>query len=786
MTAHDDLGLRLRRHLLATADGRPAEGALEAVLSRTSSARPWPLWLVLLRGSTLRGPGMPAIAPRVRWVVLAGALVALAIALVLAGRRSGPVPGLLAYSRDGAIHLARPDGTGTVLAADADVQFRVRAWSPSGGLLAVQSSEPAVFVLDPATTAIRRVGAGQFVGWASDESLLIEARPTGVREVTRTGEIIRELGRWTLPALSPDAEWLAGERGGDLVVISVATGGTTRVADAPPLLARSTDWDGATWSPDSAWLAHSVGGPGLAVVRRDGTDPRLLDVPFRSVGRQSWSPTGEWIAYLANDRVPFGDARPYVLGISRPDGSEHRVLVDEVGEARADEFTGSWDRYRWTPDGRRIVFFAPGGRLAQVEIATSVVSPFGPLEAGVESIAWQSLAHPARDPVPSHAPPVASDVPEVPLGTPVAGPRADPERAWAGLVYSRLISDGGPDDGRCAAVILDFATGGITSTTMGAPGDLGTPSRCGLWSPDGSLQVVSQSSNAVVVLGRDGMEMTRVEGRRHGLVRIASVEWSPGGTMLLVRGCQADATPPTIPLDLPGLLDPSCAPAWLIARVDDASVTELPGEPRWAPQDAAIAVQVPDGTLLVGPGDASELHAVGGMPLPDAWAPDGGRFVVLQDGDVWIADAGGGGRRNLTQFAVPGATAAAWAPDGSWIAVIQGDAVWLVAPDRAARQPVRLAPTRPSGLEWSPDGRYLAIVAARGDASERVALIDVARGSGTVIDGVGIVGWSPDSSFLLVGSTEAGTLEVVRADGSGRRTLLRDQWDLSTPRWLGR
>jgi hypothetical protein len=85
-------------------------------------------------------------------------------------------------------------------------------------------------------------------------------------------------------------------------------------------------------------------------------------------------------------------------------------------------------------------------------------------------------------------------------------------------------------------------------------------------------------------------------------------------------------------------------------------------------------------------------------------------------------------------------------------------------------------------LRWSPDGEHLAIQAEH-EASVQDLLIVPADGwQPVLLELTSSVEWSPDSAFLLVASN--GSLDVVRADGTGRRLVTRDPIDATKARWV--
>ena len=149
-----------------------------------------------------------------------------------------------------------------------------------------------------------------------------------------------------------------------------------------------------------------------------------------------------------------------------------------------------------------------------------------------------------------------------------------------------------------------------------------------------------------------------------------------------------------------------------------------------SPDGAALLLEVLGDlyTLPVTGGEATRITSGMAFDSQPRFSPDGERIVFVSDRDggedVWLADADGGGLRNLTQagddveFASP-----AWAPDGSHIVVSrtqQGLGVfelWAyhvqggggVRITRAKLLPEQRMDERGNalGAVYSPDGRYL-------------------------------------------------------------------------------
>jgi hypothetical protein len=165
------------------------------------------------------------------------------------------------------------------------------------------------------------------------------------------------------------------------------------------------------------------------------------------------------------------------------------------------------------------------------------------------------------------------------------------------------------------------------------------------------------------------------------------------------------------------------------------------------------------------------------------WSPDGTQLVVVQHGDLWLANADGSGTRPLTQTPNVDESEPDWSPDGTTI--VYTAAVDGLRQIRLLRLPFgetrRIASS--GGEDWSPafspDGKRLAYVSTRtGSPTVFVARPD---GTGTTqfhpapppepdapppptdIRGVA---WSADGRRLAyVATAEDGTTAVVVDDG---------------------
>ena len=97
----------------------------------------------------------------------------------------------------------------------------------------------------------------------------------------------------------------------------------------------------------------------------------------------------------------------------------------------------------------------------------------------------------------------------------------------------------------------------------------------------------------------------------------------------------------------------------------------------------------------------SPIVDVDGIETDVAIAPDGVRYVVVVDGNLWFADTSDGSQRQLTDANEPEASPA-WTPDGTRITFSRGPDTFEVGPDDLEVAPFM---ANANHLSWSRDGR---------------------------------------------------------------------------------
>jgi TolB protein len=526
---------------------------------------------------------------------------------------------------------------------------------------------------------------------------------------------------------SPDGQWIVftSERDGSADLYRVRTEGSS----LERLTKERAYDDQASWSPDGKSIVFvSTRGSGT-------TDVWTLDLATgveRNVTaaaggdfRPSWSPDGAWIAFSSDRDTQIERNLPEWEHLHRtsiysihPNGQGLRRLTDGT------RFAGS---PRWSPDGRRVVFY-------ELDVRDT---------------------HNARED--DRQSQVVSQVVSIDIDT---GARRE-HTSGAGLKVSPQFVD----NDRIGYLVKAGSNPGIAYTAgdRGTIGDIRNPA----WSRDGRIVVFDRGRASP---GRVSYKLLQplfssnpaFELVHHG--RLGA--YSPDGRRVAFS-------------------EPAGNDEWQVATMDADGTSQQKVffekgtaalAPRWSPDGARIVFGLGGGfdtrdtpaRIMIAHADGSNrrvLAAGAGAGFP-SFSPDGKRLVFR----VWGKGADERGLRILTleTGAIAQLTSNAfdtfpgWSPTGDVIAFTawrNGDYdIYSILPNGTGLKRLTTAHGNDAHSSWSPDGRYLMFSSSRTGFKDEAPLFD-------------------DQPQPY------GEVFVMRADGSDQHPLTDNQWEDGAGTW---
>ena len=313
---------------------------------------------------------------------------------------------------------------------------------------------------------------------------------------------------------------------------------------------------------------------------------------------------------------------------------------------------------------------------------------------------------------------------------------------------------------------------------------------CPIWSPDGRSVGFSREMNGetgiYVVSSSGGAERRLILNRSRG-PNCGYIDWSPDG-----KSIAFDSESGIALLSVAGSS---------VRRVTDAPPQSEDWGPKFSPDGQRIVfvrspqIGLPDEIMVT-----SATHATAAVPVtseaaeimgPPEWSADG-RSIVFATGPytqptLWKISA------DERDSPVP-LGESGWDPavsrNGHRFAyehIIRNLSVWNIDLSVPGKKqvliPLASSTDQGPGPQFSPDGRKLAYMS---DQSGTLEIWVSDRDGGnprqlTTVGGAGTPRWSPDGSSIVFDAHNA--IFVVETDGTGLRSLVKDQFENVCPSW---
>ena len=479
---------------------------------------------------------------------------------------------------------------------------------------------------------------------------------------------------------SRDGEWIVftSERAGSADIYRVRPDGSglTRLTDHPAFD------DQAALSPDGRTLAfvstREEGNTNIWLQSIDGGEAINITRSRSGNFRPSWSPDGAWIAFtsdrdtspgrmvLGNGAASWEQLQKTALYIMRPDGSDLRRLTS------LDAIAGS---PRWSPDGRRIVYYTAAAwdspaQIATIDVETGAVTTHtsgdarkaSPQFLGADDIGYV-LQKKAGDGQSQTVLAYTSGGESTPIQ--MEAPVWSPDGAR--VVYQKRISK------TYAPMETRYSVDDRYKLAVNT-----LPTAFPAFSADGSRVTYSPGNsfgNSLLIADANGENAMQIFSTSPNGNSIGSVAWSPDGEALAIEIGGYFQRP--IETTQIAILDSDGSNLRVLTKGADSS-----GFPGFSPDGKHLVYRVlgeKKGLRVLSLGDGSSTALTDGWDNFPAWSPrDDLISFTRYDGksfEIYTIRPDGKDLRQLTHSGGTDAHAI-WSPDGKWLAFVSSRQGW--------------------------------------------------------------------------------------------------------------